>query len=293
MELGPPGRSRRRGHLGDRPRGSGIRVESVASRRVVAAGPRAALRAPRGCSIARRAGLGSNPVHATGRRLGATRHTDQGALPRRRRNSPGARNPRRPGMAGRTAPDSRSRTEHDIVNDYRQTATTYLQGSRTMPGEFYTSSNILAQEIETIFARDWSCVGRASRLERPGDYFLCTVAEESIIVVRDGQGTLRAFFNVCRHRGTRICRDESGHFTETIQCPYHAWTYGIDGRLVGAPQMQEVEGFDKRDYPLHPAAIAEWEGFLFVSVAREPKSFEAIWAPMRGRLARFGLPSLR
>jgi Rieske 2Fe-2S family protein len=162
-----------------------------------------------------------------------------------------------------------------------------------MPGEFYTSPNILDQEIEMIFARHWSCVGRASRLARPGDYFLAKVAGESIIVVRDGQRAPRAFFNVCRHRGTRVCQEESGHFTETIQCPYHAWTYGIDGRLVGAPQMQDVEGFDKRDYPLHAAAIAEWEGFLFVSIAREPRPFDAVWAPMRGRLARFGLPGLR
>ncbi|MBI4364116.1 MAG: aromatic ring-hydroxylating dioxygenase subunit alpha [Candidatus Latescibacteria bacterium] len=175
------------------------------------------------------------------------------------------------------------------MTTFQPTASTYKQGSRTLPGEFYTSQAILADEMERIFASAWSCVGRESRLGGPGEYFLASVAGESIIVLRDAQGILRAFFNVCRHRGTRICVEESGRFIETIQCPYHAWTYSTDGRLVGAPQMNEVEGFDKRDYPLHAASLARWEGFLFVNVARDPEPFENLWAPMRERLARFGL----
>ena len=135
-------------------------------------------------------------------------------------------------------------------------------------------------------------MGRAARLAQPGDYFLRDIAGESIIVLRDREGTLRAHFNVCRHRGTRICREESGRFGETIQCPYHAWTYKTNGRLVGAPHMQDVEGFQMADYPLHAAAIAEWEGFLFVNVAEKPEPFDAAWAPMKGRLARYGLSNL-
>jgi Rieske 2Fe-2S family protein len=110
--------------------------------------------------------------------------------------------------------------------------------------------------------------------------------------VRDGKGEARAFFNVCRHRGTRLCREETGRFGETIQCPYHAWTYSTDGRLVGAPHMQDVEGFDKREYPLHAAAIVEWEGFLFVNIGSQPSRFAEEWAPMRERVARFDLPNL-
>ena len=121
------------------------------------------------------------------------------------------------------------------MTEFHPTATSYRQGSRTLPGDFYTSSSILAEERDRIFARGWNCVGRASRLERPGDYFLCDIAEESIIVLRDPKGVFRAFFNVCRHRGTRICREASGHLTGAIQCPYHAWTYALDGNLVGAP----------------------------------------------------------
>ena len=179
------------------------------------------------------------------------------------------------------------------MTTFHRTSTTYLPGSRTLPGEFYTSPEVFAKEEERIHARAWNCVGRASQLAEPGDYFLATIADESIIVVRDRKGVVQAFFNVCRHRGTRICREVSGRFSETIQCPYHAWTYGTDGRLVGAPHMQDVDGFDKADYPLHPAAIAEWEGFLFVNLAEDPEPFSRAWAPMQGRLGRFHLSELR
>ena len=120
-----------------------------------------------------------------------------------------------------------------------------------------------------------------------------TVAGESIILLRDRAGELRAFFNVCRHRGTRLCSVDAGQFSETIQCPYHAWTYSIDGRLLGAPHMQEVEGFDKRDYPLHAAALAEWAGFVFVNVADDPQPFDEWFAPMLTRLDRYNLGGLK
>jgi Rieske 2Fe-2S family protein len=175
---------------------------------------------------------------------------------------------------------------------FRRTTTSFVQGSRTLPRESYISPEIFAEEKERIHARSWNVVGRAARLAQPGDYVVRTVADESVIVTRDRHGALHAFFNVCRHRGTRICIEESGRFGETIQCPYHAWTYGTDGRLVGAPHMQEVEGFDKDDYPLHEAAIAEWEGFLFVNPAERPEPFGRAFAPMMGRLARFGLADL-
>ena len=176
--------------------------------------------------------------------------------------------------------------------EFRATTATYHRGARTLPREYYTSEAMLAEEREKVFATGWNCVGRASRLREPGDFFVREIAGESIIVVRDKGGAARAFFNVCRHRGTRICREPSGRFKESIQCAYHAWTYALDGRLVGAPHMQEAADFDKADYPLHEAALAEWEGFLFVNVAERPSPFDAAWSPMKGRLARFGLPDL-
>ena len=82
-------------------------------------------------------------------------------------------------------------------------------------------------------------MGHQSQLARPGDYFVQQVAGESLIIMRDKSGEIRGFYNVCRHRGTRLCEEASGH-SAAIQCPYHAWTYGLDGRLTGAPHMDEV-----------------------------------------------------
>jgi Rieske 2Fe-2S family protein len=175
---------------------------------------------------------------------------------------------------------------------FQRTTESFRQGARTLPREYYTADAILAEERERIFASNWNCVGRASRLARPGDYFLAEVAGESLIVLRDSAGTLRAFFNVCRHRGTRICREPAGRFGETLQCAYHAWTYATDGRLVGAPHMQDVAGFDKAEHGLYAAALAEWEGFLFVHVGERLPTFASAWAPMIGRLERFDLPTL-
>jgi glycine betaine catabolism A len=176
---------------------------------------------------------------------------------------------------------------------FHRTIDSYRQGARTMPRERYTSADVFAEERERIFARHWCCVGRASAFTKPGDYQLRTIADESLILVRDRGGELHAFFNVCRHRGTRLCRETSGQLSETIQCPYHAWTYGLDGRLIGAPHMNEVEGFDKKQYPLHEAAVAEWEGFVFVNLSEQPRPFNEWFGPMLRRLARFTLPSLK
>lgn len=175
---------------------------------------------------------------------------------------------------------------------FQPTTQSFQSGARTLPREYYVSAEVLADETERILSCAWNCVGRASAIAQPGQYVVRDIAGESIIILRDRAGGLRAFYNVCRHRGTRICTAASGRFSETIQCAYHAWTYATDGRLIGAPHMQDAEGFDKRDYPLHPAAIAEWEGFLFVSVSDAPAPFAEAFAPMIGRLTRFDLPSL-
>src|SRR5262249_20844340 len=160
-------------------------------------------------------------------------------------------------------------------------------GARTLPGEFYTSTEILAEERERIFARSWNAAGRTSSIAQPGDYILREIAGESIILVRDKSGTIRAHFNVCRHRGTRLCTESAGHLADAIQCPYHAWTYSTDGRLIGAPHMQDVEGFDRRDYPLHAAGVAEHEGFVFINIDRHPVAFAGAFAPIVERLSRY------
>jgi glycine betaine catabolism A len=176
---------------------------------------------------------------------------------------------------------------------FHRTVESYQSGARTMPRERYTSPAILVEESDRIFARHWNCVGRSSALASAGDYMVREIAGESLIIVRDRAGELHAFFNICRHRGTRLCQQASGQFSETIQCPYHAWTYTIDGRLIGAPHMQDAEDFDKADYPLHSAAVAEWEGFVFVNIARDAEPFDQWFAPMLRRLERYNLSELK
>ena len=178
------------------------------------------------------------------------------------------------------------------MTSFLSTATTYQQGAKTLPGFYYTSAGLLEQEVETIFRREWLCVGREERLREPGAYLVHERLGESVIVVRGRDGVIRAFHNICRHRGTKLCEAMSGHFAATIQCPYHAWTWSIDGRLVGAPHMQEVEGFDKGDYPLLSLPVERWEGFVFVSYSDRPLPFAEAFRPVLVRFERCNLSSL-
>jgi len=175
---------------------------------------------------------------------------------------------------------------------FHETTETYRPGARTLPRHYYTSPEIYAEETERIFTRSWQCLGRADQIPAAGDYVRHAIAGESVIVLRDQGGTPRAFYNVCRHRGTRLCEPDRGHLSETIQCPYHAWTYTLDGRLIGAPHMNEVAGFDKRDYPLRAVALETWEGFLLANLAADPEPVAQALGPLVGRFARFNLARL-
>lgn len=165
-------------------------------------------------------------------------------------------------------------------------------GARTLPGAWYTDADVFTRELDRIFGARWLCAGRAAELASPGDFVVRTVGTESVIITRDELDGLRAFHNVCRHRGSRLCERESGRFDGRIQCPYHAWTYALDGRLIGAPHMAGTAGFDRADWPLHTVAVAEWEGFVFYALAGEPEPFAQAFAPLIGRFTRFSLPSL-
>lgn len=167
-----------------------------------------------------------------------------------------------------------------------------LLGAQTLPGRYFTSPELFAEEREKIFLQNWLCVGRESQIARPGQYFLQGIGPESVIILRDRQNEVRAFHNVCRHRGTRLCEDHAGQFSGTIQCPYHAWTYTLDGQLVGAPSADTIEDFDKGDWPLHPVAVATWEGFVFINLAADPEPFAEAFAPLKGRFSRFNLAGL-
>src|SRR2546430_5107370 len=148
---------------------------------------------------------------------------------------------------------------------FDQTTQPHANTAKSLPQKYFISPEIFAEEQQKIFAKQWLLVGHQSRIPKPGDYFVQQVIGESLIVIRDKDREVHSFFNVCRHRGTRLKEDACGH-ASTIQCPYHAWTYGLDGRLIGAPHMDEVPDFDKSDYSLHAVNLALWEGFIFVNL---------------------------
>lgn len=175
---------------------------------------------------------------------------------------------------------------------FRPTTETFSPGSTTLPQRYFTSAELFDEEQAKIFARSWVLVGHESQVAAAGEYFLAKVTGESLIVTRDGAGKLHAFDNVCRHRGSRLCEDANGR-QRAIRCPYHAWTYALDGRLTGAPHMQEVAGFDVADYSLGEARIESWEGFLFINLDERAAPLPEVFAPLRDKFSHWNLPALR
>jgi glycine betaine catabolism A len=144
----------------------------------------------------------------------------------------------------------------------------------TLPQRYYTDPAWFQREMEAIYFDMWLCAGRTSQIPDTGDYFLRQFANASVIITRDDQGDIRAFHNVCRHRGTMLCQQEEGKFAGRIQCQYHAWTYKLDGTLANAPHMEKVQGFCEADYPLNAIATAIWDGHIFINLSARPVPFE-------------------
>ena len=180
----------------------------------------------------------------------------------------------------------------------RKPAAALAAEKKTLPQKYFISPEVFANEQEKIFAKQWLLVGHQSQLKKSGDFFLATIAGESLIVLRDQKSEVRGFYNVCRHRGTRLKEDACGH-ASAIQCPYHAWTYGLDGRLIGAPHMDEVSGFDKADYSLHAVNLGLFEGFIFVNLEDASterggyRSLEEWFAPLSGKFSHWNMSILR
>ncbi|MGH7703926.1 MAG: aromatic ring-hydroxylating oxygenase subunit alpha, partial [Gemmatimonadales bacterium] len=167
------------------------------------------------------------------------------------------------------------------------------ESAMTLPGHFYKSPEVFGEEMEKIFGQRWLCVGREDRLTEPGEYFVQSIEVEEALVLRDQSGRLRAFYNVCRHRGTRLCEARSGKLSGTILCPYHSWAYSLDGRLVGAPSTNDIPGFDKADYPLHQIPLRTWQGFAFISLAQDPPPFEEMFEGLDDRASLYNLSNLK
>ncbi len=148
-----------------------------------------------------------------------------------------------------------------------------LSEATTLPQRYYASPKWFQRELEAIHLNMWLCAGRTRHIPHAGDYFVRQVGNANVIITRDEQGEIRAFHNVCRHRGTLLTNASEGRFNGRIQCPYHAWTYRLDGTLANAPHMEKVEGFCEADYPLNAVATAVWDGHIFINLSARPAPF--------------------
>lgn len=176
---------------------------------------------------------------------------------------------------------------------------------QTLPSSWYYSEEVYRLERERIFCREWLCAARAEELPNPGDYRVLDIVGESILLVRNREGTLRAFYNVCRHRGSRLCRTDGRGPTgmavqggliagRSIMCPYHQWTYDLDGHLIAAPHLGSVTGFDKSEISLYPVGVECWGGFVFVHLTpAEAQPLAAQLGEIPARIARYPLAELR
>jgi choline monooxygenase len=156
-----------------------------------------------------------------------------------------------------------------------------LAHAEHLPGEFYTSKDVLDREMDRIFRSDWLCVGREEEVAKPGDYLAVKVVGEPVVVTRDEDGGLNAFSNLCRHRGVQVAPDGCGN-AKRLTCPYHGWAYDLKGRLTGASLMEKTAGFDKAKVRLHGLRVDTWAGWVFVTFDPDPLALEDFVAPLEG-----------
>ncbi len=168
-----------------------------------------------------------------------------------------------------------------------------LEQAATLPRPVFSDPEVYAAEIPRLFHKSWTCVGRADDVAEPGSFVTHEIGGSGIVVLRDREGKLHAFHNVCRHRGTRLVEEPQGQGRTNLQCPYHAWTYDLAGRLRGAPLMAEIEEFEKEDSGLLPVGFEEWRGFLFANLNPHPEPLREYLGGLSPRTAPYPFERLR
>jgi choline monooxygenase len=166
-----------------------------------------------------------------------------------------------------------------------------LECAHTIPASWYHDADLFAAERRQIFGNTWQAVGRADQVREPGSYFTFDLAGEPILVLRDDEGTLRAFYNVCRHRAAQVMNQPEGKATK-LRCRYHGWTYDLKGRLRGTPEFDGVADFCKEEQGLTPLSVAAWGPVVFVH-PDPPHPLPEYLAPLPEWTAPLGLDRLR
>ena len=164
------------------------------------------------------------------------------------------------------------------------------QEGKTLPQDFYTDSNIFSEEMKRIYFKQWLMVDHISRIPNPGDYFVFDAEKESIIVIRGRDNEVRAFYNVCTHRGSRICLDEEGS-KKLLVCPYHAWSFSAEGELKAARFMPE--DFKKEEWGLRECHLKIYEGLIFINLSDSSNNFEEFISPTKKFIEFHGLSNAK
>ena len=166
-----------------------------------------------------------------------------------------------------------------------------LEDAITLPLHCYTSNKWYEREVENIFLKEWLCVGRVDQVADPGDFFTLRLMGEPIVIVRGDQGNINALSTICRHRAMEVVEGEGNR--RSFQCPYHAWTYSLQGNLIGAPEMEKTRNFDKSKCALPALRTETWEGFIFVNFDSRAKPLSPSLAPLSRRLKNYQLSDMR
>ena len=166
-----------------------------------------------------------------------------------------------------------------------------LARSETIPSSWYTDSRVHTLDRHAVFECTWQYVGHVGQVSKPGSLFTADVGSNPVVIVRDKAGSLRAFYNVCRHRGGPLATEDCS--VNMLQCKYHGWTYQLDGSLRGVPRFNRTELFDRKDYGLIPVQVACWEGLVFVNLSETQEPLDAVMTGIMERIAPIQLDTKR
>ena len=176
-----------------------------------------------------------------------------------------------------------------ILSSYDDRAA--LSEASTIPAPWYTDCRIAEMERLSVFSRTWQLVARTNQLQSPGQFVTTLLAGEPVVVVRDNDGRLRAFYNVCRHHAAAVVTQPCGQ-AAILQCPYHGWKYGLDGSLKGMPEFEGVKNFDRAQNGLVPIRVETWECFVFINLDDDAVSLQEFLGGLVKRVAPLGISKL-
>lgn len=178
----------------------------------------------------------------------------------------------------------------ELHKAFEQCAGAGYDSAWSMPKSYYTDPAVLALEREHLFGKEWVCIGRGEEIGTPGDYMTFQLCDEPLVAVRGNDGKARVLSNVCRHRGSLLTEGQGNR--PRLVCPYHHWSYDLDGRLVGAPRMDGHTTFDKASCRLPEWATEEWQGFLFVSLSQDPPPLAPCLAPLERMIRNYHMEQM-